>query len=90
MNAFRLLAKRLEYLLLMKFNISKIHENRTSNRRSSGVCCCLLQCHLKKEEKPINLINFSKKSALTVSQQPRINQQLVIGGIWYALAGLRQ
>lgn len=88
MNAFRLLVKKLEYLMLMKINISLIPTNQAVVRRYNGVSPCLFTRvglnHARKQKH--NIINFSKKSALTVSQQIRINQQLKIGGIWYALA----
>ena len=92
MNAFRLLVKILEYLMLMKIKISLIPTNQAVVRRFSDVSPCLFLCELlnyAKKQKH-NIINFSKKSALTVSQQIRINQQLEIGGIGYALACLRQ
>ena len=88
MNALRLLVKLLEYLMLMKMKISLIPANQAVVRRFNGVSPCLFLCVLlnyAKKQKH-NIINFSKKSALTVSQQIRINQQLKIGGIGYALA----
>ena len=92
MNAFRLLVDKLEYLMLMKLNILLILTNQAVVRRFNGVSPTLLLRVLPNHAKKLkhNIINFSKKSALTVSQQIRINQQLEIGGIGYALAWLRQ
>ena len=78
--------------MLMKINISLIPMNQAVARRFNGVGSCLFSRLLQIYDKKLkqNIINFSKKSALTVSQQIRINQQLEIGGIGYALARLRQ
>ena len=76
--------------MLMKRDISLIHVNQAVAQSSEYKCCCLLSCGFFNANNQNNIINFSKKSALTVSQQLRINQQLVIGEIGHALAGLRQ
>jgi hypothetical protein len=78
--------------MLMKINISLIPMNQAVARRFNGVGPCLFSLVQQIYDKKLkhNIINFSKKSALTVSQQIRINQQLEIGGIGYALARLRQ